>query len=1133
MPYKNIPKNYIMKILLKNAIIALLLMWNLAAPQSAMAADTSLKDAVTEGKFGTALNAAWGAADAAQALPAYKTFPLTVELWCKLGSNLVWNDQVLVAAGPRESADHWEVYLEQASGTPNADTYGMLGARLPGMVPEVIKSPKSIADGQWHYVAMVVDGQSVALYVDGGEVVKTAVTRKPGGTVVPGTLSVAKAVLAGGGTLDFDGAIDDVRLSNTVRVIHGIPTAPLKADAQTIGLWSFDQAGGTGEFADASANANPMQVSTESMDALDLTSFKPGPSPMSSEPDVVELKPGIAEHPAGPTVLSLDGAWQMAEGGEPAARLSGEWADAISAEVPGSVHTALQKAGKIPDPKVGLNDAWARDKSFKTWWFKRTFKRPQNTTGERLTFGGVAIKATVWLNGKELGTHEGMFGGPDFEIAGLLKDENTLIVKISPAPYVEGKGQPNDFFKGMNVGWLYTVVFNNVYGWHYSNIPALGIWRSVRIEGAPTVRLDHPFVATRDAQAGIVDLSTVLEGGDKPWSGRIVGTIEPDNFQGQPYNFSLAVRSAGARKPLHLRFTVPDPKLWWPNDLGEHNLYRLKLSFLTDGGAADYRQVCFGIRTIEMAPLPGGPSPRKYNWTFVVNKRPIFVKGTGWCTMDSSMDFSPARYERLVKLAAMQHVQMVRAWGSGMPETDEFYDLCNRYGIMVIQEWPTAWDSHREGWQPYDLLEETVRRNTLRLRNNPALVMWGGGNESDAPFGKAIDMMGRYAVELDGTRPFHRGEPWGGSRHDYGCDWGRMPLDYALSLKAPFFGEFGMRSMPVYESVQRYLPDDEKHLWPAPDGKSLAYHTPVFNKMEDMARLRQFSSYFTAGKTMQEFIVGSQLAATTCVRHMLEQARTRWPDCSGSLYYKMNDNYPAASWACVDWYGAPKINHYFFAQAFAPLHACVLFDSFSIVGKSAALPVFLLDDADALKDSGPWEAVVRAYDAKLGEIKRESYQGTGAINRVAKLGEFTLSAEQTASTPLLMVVEVKQGGRLVDRTFYWMNFLAAQDCLFRLPRSQLAMRVADGKVIVTNTGKLPAVGVNVSRPGHLDTFTTGENYFWLEPGEVKTVSVSATEGLQVGAFNNAPQALNAFLPYALGVLLCSDAFAGCLCRPAR
>ena len=197
----------------------------------------------------------------------------------------------------------------------------------------------------------------------------------------------------------------------------------------------------------------------KSMDDLDSESYKAGPAPMDSPSENVVLSEGSAALPTGASVVSLDGTWQMAEGGEATTRLTGDWQDAIPAEVPGSVHTALKQAGKIPDPTFALNDAIAREKSFKTWWMKRTFPRPADLQGARLTFGGVAIKCTVWLNGQELGSHEGTFGGPEFEVAGHLQDQNTLIVKIEPAPHEEAKGQFGGFMNGTgaNHGWTHTV----------------------------------------------------------------------------------------------------------------------------------------------------------------------------------------------------------------------------------------------------------------------------------------------------------------------------------------------------------------------------------------------------------------------------------------------------------------------------------------------------------------------------------------------------------------------------------------------------------------------------------------------------------------------------------------------------
>lgn len=119
-----------------------------------------------------------------------------------------------------------------------------------------------------------------------------------------------------------------------------------------------------------------------------------------------------------------------------------------------------------------------------------------------------------------------------------------------------------------------------------------------------------------------------------------------------------------------------------------------------------------------MRPLIDGAKEDYYNWTFVINGKPMFIKGTGWCTMDALMDFSRNKYEHLLQIAQSQHIQMLRAWGGGMPETDDFYELCDKYGILVMQEWPTAWNSHNT--QPYTILQETVERNTKRLRNHPS-----------------------------------------------------------------------------------------------------------------------------------------------------------------------------------------------------------------------------------------------------------------------------------------------------------------------------------------------------------------------------------------------------------------------------
>ena len=444
-------------------------------------------------------------------------------------------------------------------------------------------------------------------------------------------------------------------------------------------------------------------------------------------------------------------------------------------------------------------------------------------------------------------------------------------------------------------------------------------------------------------------------------------------------------------------------------------------------------------------------------------------------------------------------MQLLRAWGSGMPETDDFYDLADRYGIMVMQEWPTAWNSHRI--QPYDILEETVRQNTIRLRNHPSLVMWGGGNESGEPFGEAIDMMGRYSFELDGTRPFHRGEPWGGSIHSYAVYWQREPLDYNLSLSATFIGEFGLASLPNYETVERYTPSEELEAWPPNRDSAFTHHMPVFNLKGGQAIMAQYVADFLPCDSLQNFILGMQMAQATGMRHTLELARARWPEATGVCYYKLTDNNPAASWATVDWHGVPKTAYHVLRGAFRPLHVCLLFNRLSFVGVPVELPVFLLDDAGALAEAD-WTVRVRAFDSDLTLIKDAAFSGRGGETPVIKLGEFALDAEQTWSCPLFIVADLMTDAGRCDRVFYWLNYTMIQGSLFNRPGTRLALR-ADGAdaVTVANRGEKPAIGLHFDCPDISQRFSCADSYFWLDPGEERRIAVSQVPGIAVAAWN--------------------------------
>ncbi|MDQ1234601.1 beta-mannosidase [Paenibacillus sp. SORGH_AS306] len=833
----------------------------------------------------------------------------------------------------------------------------------------------------------------------------------------------------------------------------------------------------------------------------------------------------------------LDGNWEMVQGGEAEQRIYQSWESVISVPVPGSIHQGLVQAGILDDPSFGEHAAQAKQYSHQTWWYRCTFDIEDIAVfaSSRLIFEGVSPSCVVWLNGTRLGEHQGAFGGPIYDLGSLLQSTNTLIVQVHPAPL------GNEW----NI-WESTVVFNCNYGWHYVNLPAVGIWRSVRIEAIPLVQIQHPFVqvnSTAQAKQGEIDLAFALASQQSAYKGVLYGEIVPDNFAGQSIKFQQSIQqdsylsepdhvSPYYTRNVHLQLTIPDAHLWSPLDMGEPYLYRLQLIFIPDSPAIsedsmimhnpvliDQQEITFGLRYIEMKPLPCGQQADMYNWTLTVNDRAVFIKGSGWCTLDALMDFSRERYDHFLSLTAQQHTNFLRAWGGGIPETDDFYDLCDRKGIMVMQEWPTCWGSHAR--QPQDVLEETVRLNTLRLRNHASLVMWCGGNETSTELDHpAIQMMGRYSIELDNTRPFHRTDPWGGSTHDHIVWNGWTPaysFDYYANLGGIMLSEFGLASAPNLESVLRYMPAEEQQQWPPLPDKSFYHHLPAFDTRDELRILSEFADAFIICDRLEHFVIGTQLAQVTSLRHKMESARCHFPDEIGVVTYKLNDVYIGVSWATIDWYGVPKMSHYFTQDAYQPLLASVLFNKLNSPHEDQSLPVYVLDDQGVLDQS--WSVGVRVYDQQLQVIQAENWQQEGTVPSVHLIGTIELQQAPLAESPLLIVSEIMQGNEVKCRTFYWLNFADRQGVLWNLPQTSLTVGQPQAskmsllhssvdfpyEIEVKNTGTLPAVGVelyNQSDDVEQSILVASDNFFWLDAGESRWIGVTDHRSLHVKAWNS-------------------------------
>ena len=826
-----------------------------------------------------------------------------------------------------------------------------------------------------------------------------------------------------------------------------------------------------------------------SLDLAEKRAFNPSPSPFEAEPAEMSWS-GSTEMPEnGYAEHSLNGSWLMSEGGDS----QPDFSRAVNAQIPCTVQTALFEAGKIPDPMFGKNDKYAREAAYKIWWFKKEFDYDGGMANPCLHFDGVCHKALFYLNGVLLGEHTGMFGGPDFKVGHLLEKHNVLTVKIENSP-----ANPKKYSKyaDYDEGWKNGVVVNCVYGWHYVCIPSRGIWADVFLRDVPLCDFERPFILTEDYSTGKMGLCIKAFSSGK---GTVRLKVSPYNFEGADQYFEAPFKCEAGQQ-LHFTLTVNNHELWWPNGYGSQPLYRFTTAIIPEDSYPIVTEDITGIRQIEMRPISGEPDSESYNWRCFINGKYIFIKGTNWCTTDALLRCTEERYDRFLSLAKHQNLQLLRAWGGGMPESDYFYKKCDELGLMVQQEWPTCWDSPKT--QPADALTETARIHTIRLRNHPSLVRWAGGNELSATDEPSVREMARLAFELDGTRPFHRTSPYAGSLHNYDTFWLMGEMDVSLKLRAPFIGEFGMASAPNYESVARYIPSEELELPIDRNAKTcFNYHTPRFNEFlwpeqyNDLDHLLMRASEFLKIRDIKDFILGTQLAQATAIRHTLEAQRAD-VKAAGVCYYKLTDVYPACSWSTVDYYGVPKIPYYVIKNAFAPIHTMLEIKSVTAVNE---YPVFLLDDG--LELSGKKVSVaITAFDRNLKQIKTEKLTFLPQFE-VNAAGCFRVNETQRKELRFI-TVRTFVDGELKDDTFYLLNYRDDPECLTSLPETELAFTARDGLLEITNTSDTPALGVFIENPENDTEFTAEDNFLFLLPGETRKIKVNFAPGVRVRAINS-------------------------------
>ncbi|CAM3311872.1 glycoside hydrolase family 2 protein [Kibdelosporangium persicum] len=629
----------------------------------------------------------------------------------------------------------------------------------------------------------------------------------------------------------------------------------------------------------------------------------------------------------------LHDGWQLtATGGEIPSAVAGR---TVPATVPGSTHLDLLAAGLIPDPFLDRNEEELRWMHRADWRYSTSFAVDPPAPGERvdLVFDGLDTVSTIGLNGVVVGKTANMHRAFRFDVREILRDgDNDLTVDfhsaLAHAEQVERE-----------LGWrdrAYPHPFNMVrkmacgFGWDWGpDLQTAGIWKPVRLERWRVARLAgvRPLVTVQPDGTGHVTVHVDLEWADAADDVALVAIVDGRTEQ---------VHVSGQQASAEVTILVPDARLWWPAGHGEQPLYSLDISLTVNGNEIDGVSRRIGFRTITVDTEPddlGTP------FTVVVNDRPIFVKGANWIPDDHFLTrITRDRLARRVDQAAGANMNLLRVWGGGIYETEDFYDVCDERGMLVWQDFPFACAAYPEEEPLRGEVAAEARENVARLTSHPSLALWNGNNENlwgyadwgwpEQLAGRTwglwyyTDLFPRIVAELDPTRFYSPGSPYSpaphhpndenhGTRHDWEV-WNRLDYTAYRDHIPRFCAEFGFQGPPTWTTLTEAVHDEPL----SPTSPGFLAH----QKAEDGngKLLRGMAGHLAVPLAFADWHWATQLNQARAVTFGIEHFRSWWPRTAGAVVWQLNDCWPVTSWSAVDSGERAKPLWFALRQAFAP-----------------------------------------------------------------------------------------------------------------------------------------------------------------------------------------------------------------------
>ncbi len=637
---------------------------------------------------------------------------------------------------------------------------------------------------------------------------------------------------------------------------------------------------------------------------------------------------------------SLTGAWQFRQAG------TAEW---LPATVPGGAHTDLLALGRIPDPFVGDNERRVQWVAEAGWHYRTTFAAGDALRQRQrvwLVADGLDTLATVTLNGHALGQTDNMFRQYRWDVTALLQDHNELAIDFASPVRAAAVAQAARPLAGVSQaipGGPHLRKAPCQFGWDWGpQLPPVGIWQDIRLEGADGGRLTDVALRQRH-DGGPVEVSAAVSAeslADEPLTARL-RVVAPDGETWTAEGPVIAGRAS-------LRVVVHHPQLWWPNGYGAQPLYRAAVTLHAEDAVDAEDAVCdarayqIGLRHIA---LHQDADQWGRSFAFWVNGVPIFAKGANWIPADSfPTRLTTDALETLIRAAAETHQNMLRVWGGGFYEDERFYDLCDRYGILVWQDFIFSCSIYPLDDPAFlDNVRAEVAQNVARLRHRASLALWCGNNEMEwgwvewgwdrpehAALKAAYDRffhhtLPQWCAAADPDTPYWPSSPSSdapfqhpngqrqGDAHYWDVWHGRRPFTAYRDQYPRFMSEFGFQALPPLATIRTYAAEDDWNM------TSYIMEQHQKNASGNSLMVGQMLDTFRLPDGFDSLVYLSLVLQAEGIRYGVEHWRRHRDRVAGTLYWQLNDCWPVASWSSLDYFGRWKALHYAARRFYAPV----------------------------------------------------------------------------------------------------------------------------------------------------------------------------------------------------------------------